>query len=72
MQGHFWHQCMIKIFMLFYVVARILFSMAAPIPAYFQDSDKVLKNFDQWEDSLKRYLGQQNQGYQMKEYKKLD
>ena len=34
-------------FMLFHMVARILFSRLAAITAYFKDSDWLLKNFDQ-------------------------
>ena len=47
MQGHFCHQILTQIFMLFYVVACILFSMATPKIAYFKDSNWLLKNFDQ-------------------------
>ena len=47
MQGHFWHQFLIQIFMLFHMVAFILVSMAAKITVYFKDSDWLLKNFDQ-------------------------
>ena len=47
MQGHFWQQFLTQLFMLFHMVASILFSMAAPITAYIKDSDWLSKNFDQ-------------------------
>jgi len=71
MQGHFWHQFLNQISMLFHVVAFILVSMAAKITAYFKDSDWLLKNFDQWENGWKSYHGEQNRGYHVKEHKKV-
>ena len=38
MQGHFWHQFRIQILILFHVVPFNLFSMAASITAYFNNS----------------------------------
>ena len=58
MQGNFWHQFLIQIFMLFHMVAFILFSIAAVITAYFKDSDWLLKIF--------------YRGHHVKEYNKLD
>ena len=43
--------------------------MAAPITAYFKDSDWLLKNFDQLENGLKSYQG--NQGNHVREPEKL-
>ena len=40
----------LQIFILFYMVACILFSMAAPITTYFKDFDWLLKIFSQKED----------------------
>ena len=47
MQGHFWHHFLIQIFILFYMVACILFSTAAPITTYFKDSNWLLRIFSQ-------------------------
>ena len=58
--------------MLFHIVAFILVYMAAKITAYFKDSDWLLKNFDQQDNGLKSYHGEQNRGYHVKEHKKLD
>ena len=54
MQGHFWHQFLTQLFMLFHMVASIFFSMAAPITAYFKDSEWLLKNFDPIRKWLKK------------------
>ena len=48
MQGHFGHQFLIQIYILFHVVPFNLFSMAAAITAYFNDSDWLLNNFNQY------------------------
>ena len=45
--------------------------MVASITTYFKESNKLLKNFHQLENGLKRYHGEQNRGYHMKEHKKL-
>ena len=45
MQDHFWHLFLTQLFILFHMVACILFSMAAPIIAYFKDSDWLLEEF---------------------------
>ena len=52
------------------MVASIFFSMAAPITAYFKDSDWLLKNFDPIRTWLKK-LPWRAQGYRVKEHEKL-
>ena len=51
MQGHFKHQFLIEIF---YAVANMLFFMANKITANFKDSDKLLKNFDQYKQKVEK------------------
>ena len=57
--------------MLFQVVPSVLLSMVALITTYMKESDWLLKNFHQSENGLKSYHGEQNQGYHVKEHKKL-
>ena len=57
--------------MLFHMVPSVLLSMVALITTYMKESDWLLKNFHQSENGLKSYHGEQNQGYNMKEHKKL-
>ena len=71
MQGHFWHMFLIQFFMLFHMVACILFSMVALLTAYFKDSYWLLKKINQSKNGWKSYHGEQNQGYHEKEHKKL-
>ena len=54
MQGHFWHLFLAQLFMLFHMIACIFFSMAAPITAYFKDSDWLLEEFWQIRKWLKK------------------
>ena len=70
MHGHFWRHFLIMIFILFHMVACILFSMAAQITAYFKDSDWLLKILTQ-ENGWKSYHGDQNPGYHVKGHEKL-
>ena len=57
--------------MLFHMAPLFLLSMVALITTYFKESDWLLKNFHQSENGLKTYHGEQNQGYHVKEHKKL-
>ena len=57
--------------MLFQVVLSVLLSMVALITTYMKESDWLLKNFHQSENGLQSYHGEQNQGYHLKEHKKL-
>ena len=66
MQGHFWHQFLTQLFMLFHMVTSFFFSMAAPITTYFKDFDWLFKNFDQLENGWESYHGEQNQEYHVK------
>ncbi len=57
--------------MLFQVVPSVLLSMVALITTYMKESDWLLKNFHQSENGSQSYHGEQNQGYHVKEHKKL-
>ena len=71
MQGHFWHQFLTQLFMLFHMVASIFFSMAAPITTNFKDSDWLLKNFDPKKNGSKSYHGEKNRRDYVKKHRKL-